>query len=308
MADITIERTGVLVQHLMRILQSHPEGIRARDAISELAQTVELTDYERGDYKDGLQRFPRIVRFATIDLVKAGWMRKERGYWSITEDGSDALARHGDASDLYRSAKALYAQWRKENPNEINVSIPDIEPDGVEVDISDADATIESTLEDAEGEAWEQIREYMARMDPFDFQDLVAALLIGMGYHIAWKSPPGPDRGLDILAYPDPLGASGPRIKVQVKRRQDKAPAEAIRSFMAILGDKDIGLYVCTGGFTSSAESEVRDQQTRRLTLMDASQMVQLWIEHYDRIPEEHRLLLPLRPIYFLDRTVIDGP
>ena len=307
MADVTIGRTGVLVQHLMRILQSHPEGFRARDAIGELGQTVGLTDYERGDYKDGLQRFPRIVRFATIDLVKAGWMRKERGYWFITDDGSDALASHSDASELYRSAKALYAQWRKENPSEVDSSTPDLDFVKDEVDISGSDASIESTLEDAEGEAWEQIRDYIASMDPFNFQDLVSALLIGMGYHIAWKSPPGPDKGLDILAYTDPLGASGPRIKVQVKRRQDKAPVESIRSFMSILGDKDVGLYVCTGGFTSNAESEVRDQQTRRLTLMDASQMVQLWIEHYDRIPEEHRLLLPLRPIYFLERTVIEG-
>lgn len=307
MADITIERTGVLVQQLMQILQSHPDGMRARDAIKQLGETVELTEYERGDYKDGLQRFPRIVRFATIDLVKAGWLRKERGYWSVTDDGIEAFTNYKDPGELYRSARTLYAQWRKDNPNEVDSTAPNGAPDETEVDISEVDSSIESTLEDAEGEAWDQIREHISNMDPFEFQNLIAALLTGMGYHIAWKSPPGPDKGLDILAYTDPLGASGPRIKVQVKRRQDKAPAESIRSFMAILGDKDIGLYVCTGGFTSSAESEVRDQQTRRLTLMDASQMVQLWIEHYDRIPEEHRLLLPLRPIYFLDRALIDG-
>jgi hypothetical protein len=48
------------------------------------------------------------------------------------------------------------------------------------------------------------------------------------------------------------------------------------------------------GGFTSNAESEVRDQQTRILTLMDGSKIVQLWIEHCDRIQEENGLLLPL--------------
>lgn len=307
MADITLERTGTLVQQLMQNLQAHPDGMRARDAIRELGDTVGLTEYERGDYKDGLQRFPRIVRFATIDLVKAGWLRKERGYWFVTDEGIEALNNHHDPTDLYRSAKSLYAQWRKDNPNDGDPTSSTIEISESEVELPESDSSIESTLEDAEGEAWDQIREHISKMDPFEFQNLIAALLTGMGYHIAWKSPPGPDKGLDILAYTDPLGASGPRIKVQVKRRQDKAPAESIRSFMAILGDKDIGLYVCTGGFTSSAESEVRDQQTRRLTLMDASQMVQLWIEHYDRVPEEHRLLLPLRPIYFLDRSLIDG-
>jgi Uncharacterized conserved protein len=143
-------------------------------------------------------------------------------------------------------------------------------------------------------------------MDPYDFQDLVAGLLVGMGYHISWTSPPGPDRGLDILAYTDPLGASGPRIKVQVKRRGEKTTADEVRSFMAILGDHDIGLYISTGGFTSNAESEVRDQQTRRLTLLNAERMFDLWIEHYSKIPEARRILLPLRPIYFLDHQVID--
>ena len=39
-----------------------------------------------------------------------------------------------------------------------------------------------------------------------------------MGYYPSWVSPPGPDGGLDIVAYPDPLGKRPPRIKVQVKR------------------------------------------------------------------------------------------
>ncbi len=37
-------------------------------------------------------------------------------------------------------------------------------------------------------------------MNPYEFQDLVAALLKAMGYHVNYVSPPGPDRGLDIVA------------------------------------------------------------------------------------------------------------
>jgi restriction system protein len=45
---------------------------------------------------------------------------------------------------------------------------------------------------------------------------LVAAILEAQGYttHV---SPPGPDKGVDILAAPDPLGFGSPRICVQVK-------------------------------------------------------------------------------------------
>ena len=69
---------------------------------------------------------------------------------------------------------------------------------------------------------------------------------------------------------------------------------------MAVLGAHDIGLFVCTGGFTSEAHREARAQETRRVTLLDAQQLVDLWIEHYDRINEQDRALLPLKPVWFL--------
>jgi restriction system protein len=240
------------------------------------------------------------VRFATIDLVKAGWLVIHRGYWSLTDQGLEALQSFKEPADLYRTAKVLYAQWRRENPIEVNEE--DLSP--VEEVLSETVA--EDTLEDAEADAWDQIYTHISKMDPYDFQDLIGALLSGMGYHVSWKSPPGPDRGLDILAYTDPLGATGPRIKVQVKRRLDKSPAEVVRSFMASLGDHDVGLFICTGGFTANAEAEVRDQQTRRLTLLDAGGLFDLWVQHYSKVPEQYRNLLPLKPIYFLDSQSLE--
>jgi restriction system protein len=137
-------------------------------------------------------------------------------------------------------------------------------------------------------------------MNPYEFQDLVAALLRAMSYHVSWVSPPGPDRGLDIVAYTDPLGASGPRIKVQVKRRADKINVDGVRAFMALLGSQDVGIYISTGGFTPDAEREARGQENRRISLIGLERLFDLWVEHYEGIPEEGRQLLPLKPVYFL--------
>jgi len=94
-------------------------------------------------------------------------------------------------------------------------------------------------------------------MPPYDFQDLVAALLKAMGYHVLWTAPPGPDRGIDMIAYTDPLGTRSPRIKVQVKRQPDsKIDAHGLRAFIGTLGSADVGIYVSAGGFTSEAERE----------------------------------------------------
>jgi restriction system protein len=123
-----------------------------------------------------------------------------------------------------------------------------------------------------------------------------------MGYHVAWVAPPGADGGIDILAYTDPLGALGPRIKVQVKRVEAKVSADGLRSFIGVLGEDDIGIFVAAGGFTGGAEAEARRESKRKLTLIDLEKLYQLWVENQSKVAEEHRQLLPLTPVYYLDR------
>lgn len=74
MPEITIPRTGAHLRKLFEILLANPEGLRAREVIKQLTASVKLTPYEAGSYEDGTPRFDRIVRFATIDYVRAGWL------------------------------------------------------------------------------------------------------------------------------------------------------------------------------------------------------------------------------------------
>jgi len=66
-------------------------------------------------------------------------------------------------------------------------------------------------FDEVKARADELIADLVSRLDPYDFQDLVAALLQAMGFR-AISSPPGPDRGVDIVAHPDALGFERPRI------------------------------------------------------------------------------------------------
>ena len=127
--------------------------------------------------------------------------------------------------------------------------------------------------------AADAIREHLAATDPYDFQRLIGALLEAMGYHIIFNAPPGPDQGIDLLAQRDPLGADGPRVSVQVKRRRDKATVEELRAFLALLADHDIGVFVSLGGFTPEAERLHRQQERRRITLIGFSALLDLWIQ-----------------------------
>lgn len=290
MAEITARRAGELLRPLFAILIENPEGIRARDAMAELENRVQLTAFEAADYEKhpGVRRFEKLVRFHSINAVKAGWMTKQKGIWYITDEGKTAYAQYADPEAFMREAIRLYRKWAKEQPQ----PEPDADDPGDEPFAS-------TTLEEAQEAARSVIEAYLLAMNPFDFQDLIASLLRGMGYHIDWVAPPGADDGNDIIAFADPLGARGPRIRVQVKRHQGKADVDALRSFMAVITGDDVGIFVNTGGFTANAGREARRQRST-VTLWDLTRVIELWIEHYDRIDESERVRLLLTPVYYL--------
>ena len=111
---------------------------------------------------------------------------------------------------------------------------------------------------------------------------------------------PGPDGGVDIVAYTDPLGTTAPRISVQVKHRESKFNAQEIRQLEAVLRRPgDMGLAVSSGGFTSDAVCELRGA-SKHIELMDLGELLDLWEEHYEKVGEAGKALLPLAKIYFL--------
>ena len=286
---ITKDRNGLIVQELFNVLLENPEGVQAKDAIAQVASRIKLTEHEKGEYERGGRRFDKILRFATIDAVKAGWMRKSKGIWSITDDGKAAMETFPDPGEFYREACRLFAEWSKARPKG--------EPESEEAD-EELEAKI--TFEEAEEQAWKEISEFLGKIDPYNFQELIGALLEAMGYYVTWIAPPGKDGGVDILAWNDPLGTKPPKIKVQVKRRKDNIAVEELRSFLALINEDDVGIFVTTGGFTRDAEELARSQERRKITLLDSQKLVDLWIEYNDRLAKDKRFLLPLKPIYFL--------
>jgi Restriction endonuclease len=100
--------------------------------------------------------------------------------------------------------------------------------------------------------------------------------------------------------------STGPRIKVQVKRREsEKVSAESLRAFMAVLGDQDVGIYISAAGFSPQAEREARSQEKRRLKLTNLERFVELWVQRMQQLPDQDRRRLPLKPVYFLGRGAV---
>jgi restriction system protein len=254
MSNMSRLRIGELQRGVFKILLEQPEGLAAKEIIKRMEQVVPPTEFEKADYPKhpGIQRFGKIIRFATIGPVKAGWLIKEKGRWYLTEEGKKAYFKFEDPEAFRRESSRLYYQWLDKQPKESAEAADEFHE---EIGTSERIADASSTLEEAEETAWKEIEEYIQAINPYDLQKLVAALLRAMGYHIAWISPPGPDKGIDILAHNDPLGTSAPRIKVQVKRRSDKINVDGLRAFMALLGEQDVGGDEAEGGLGSEVPS-----------------------------------------------------
>ncbi len=299
MAQITNKRLGELIQALFRILEKYPDGMKARDALAALAATVTLTEYEAGSYESG-RRFEKIVRFATVDTVRAGWLIKDDGIWTLTKEGAKALKQYKDPLEFHKKAAHLYQQWYKHHKglqSSDTRSAVGTDVEGLE-DESEKSASV--SYEEAKEQAQEKIDAFLHSMDAYDFQRLVADLLKAIGYHVTWIAPPGKDGGVDILAYTDPLGTQGPRIKVQVKQQCKAVTEPDLKSFMANIGQHDSGIFFCTGGFTKDAEAYARSQESKRIMLVDSAKLVQLWTDNIPRLSDQAWQRLPLTPIYFL--------
>lgn len=152
-------------------------------------------------------------------------------------------------------------------------------------------------VDEIEDKSKEFIKDIVNSLDGYQMQDLVAALLRAMGYKTI-VSPPGPDRGKDIIASPDGLGLENPVIVVEVKHRNQTMSAPDIRSFKGALKKTNKGIYVSTGGFTSEAKYEAERSEIP-IILMDLDGLVKFIMQYYDNFDADGRSLLPLKKIYW---------
>ena len=286
-----------LLKATLGILQEHPDGLSRSDVMSTLEKTVELDEWARERYeKTGYVRWHAVLQMHSILLVKAGFLIKKKGRWYVTPEGTDAI-KLGDVG-LLMEARRLYKAWDKKAKNDVDESASS----GDDSDPGDVDQSA-MTLDQVEQLAADGIKDYIKAKNPYEFQDLVAALMRGMGYYTPFVAPKGKDGGVDIVAYRDPFGIESPRIKLQVKHRGQSASVMEIRQLMGVLQrDTEVGIFVSTGGYTSDAKAAVLSSHPH-VQLIDLDEFITLWQEFYKKMADEDRNLLPLLPVYFVAPT-----
>lgn len=281
----------------LKILKDAGGEMRGRDVINKMESTLDFNDYELHVYeKTGYTRWKSVFHFYTIDCIKAGFLRKQKGIWYLTEEGEKALELGPEK--LLELATKKYREWDARQKK-----IKQADPEGdIEIEsVEDKSQKQEALLEQYQSDAMEGMRDYIADKNPYEFQDMVAVLLRAMGYHIAYISPKGRDGGIDVIAYTDPLGVKSPRIIVQVKHRPDKSiSSDDIQRLAGTMKrPTDVGIFVTSGSFSNHALIEARSAD-KHIELIDFESFVELWQKYYTNMSDEEKAMLPLHPIYFL--------
>ncbi len=278
MADISPQRTGEFLRIVFELLWDKVDGMPAKEVLAAIPNVIQLSEYESGTYPSTPEnlRYEVIIRFATLPLVKAGWLVKNKGRWYITDEGRQACKRLPSATAFYQEAARMYNEMRLKRP------------------------VLAINVEDAEEKAWEQMRRFLMDMNPYEFQKLVSDLLLAMDYHLVWVAPQGSDHDVDIVAYSDPLGTRSPRLKVQVKHSDRILDSDDLQSFTTLIGSNDMGLLVSTGGFTNETRQAALSHAQLRLTLIDMDSFFDLWVQHYPKLTNEARQRFPLKAVYYV--------
>ncbi|HUO55598.1 MAG TPA: restriction endonuclease, partial [Rhodoblastus sp.] len=126
----------------------------------------------------------------------------------------------------------------------------------------------------------------------FPLEPFVADLFRAMGYN-AHATRAVRDEGIDVVAHRDELGIEPPILKIQVKAHEGNIGPDLVKAFYAMIHDRDVGIFITTGGYTAAAHNFAGAKGN--LKLVDGVEFVSLIEKYYDGLDLKFRKQIPLR-------------
>ena len=193
-------------------------------------------------------------------------------------------------NDAEARIKAMAAnQWQSVAPS-------------IEIDEEASEETVESSGQyDIERLARDQITKYLTqKFQGHDLATIVEEILKAKGYE-TFKSPPGPDKGVDILAATGSLGFGDPKLCVQVKSGDTPIDRPTLDQLIGTMRNfrADHGLLVSWGGFKSSVIKE-EAHQFFQVRLWDSDAVIEELLNVYDKLDDDLKAEIPMKRVWAL--------
>jgi len=162
------------------------------------------------------------------------------------------------------------AESRRRNP------LTDLErevPESIAAESATAPAKISFEIE--------SVRSRLLQVRPFQFEQLVKALLEKSGYDRVTVTPPSGDGGIDINAYVNEANDffAGTHIQSQVKRWRHSVGSVEINNFRGALSTTAKGIFITTSHYMRAAILEARHQFKPCITLIDGNRFSSMLIQ-----------------------------
>lgn len=290
-------RSDVLITALheaaLRALASAPGGqLKASALKAAIEATVPLDDWARETYAStGHTRWRSILAFSSVGMVKAGYVSKERGVWTLLPEGRALLARGLEPGSYVPDLDRRYRQWKTSQlsqpaAQDVPSAAAEEDEEAAGADPLEApDERMDRTLKAAHVALAAELIAAIKACEPEFFERLVVQLLLKMGYGGSRQEAGRAvgrtgDNGIDGIINEDRLGLDA--IYLQAKRWEGSVGEGPIRDFKGALDAKGAqkGVFITTSSFTPAAVDAARTSRSYKIVLIDGARLAELMIEH----------------------------
>jgi len=284
----------------LKALAAAPNGqLKVGALMQAIESTVPLDDWARTVYDNGNTRWRSIFAFASVELVKGGYVTKSRGVWSITDEGRAVAAAPYDGPAFLKELLRRYRAWKASQLAADNLLTSASTPqttgseEAEEAEDMGDDALFEQpedrmsrTLHAAHEALAAELIENIKQCEPAFFEKLVLDLLLKMGYGRRREDAgrtvgQSGDGGVDGIINEDPLGLD--TIYLQAKRWEGSVGEGPIRDFIGALDLKGVkkGVFLTTSHYTPAAKAAVEGiRSDKKIVLIDGAHLARLMIDH----------------------------
>lgn len=140
---------------------------------------------------------------------------------------------------------------------------------------------LENLAREFQAEQRQRLRERLATMHPYRFEQLVGQLLTAMGYEDVTVTKPSSDKGIDVVATAM-FGITPIREVVQVKRVASNIGAPTINELRGSLHSQNAikGMVITLSSFTPQAKKDAIPQGAAPITLVDGDALINLLLKY----------------------------
>ncbi len=289
-----LARSNQLAVKLMFAALCHlrDEGgtMRGRELIAKIPSLVVLDSWANEVLEsNSLTRWQTYTHFFSVDAVKAGFLQKNKGYWTLTPSGAQAL----ELGELgyFRAAQAAYRVWRDQQLSATTggatpaAAIAASAGAGADAEAAPPEEQIDQITHSWNSRLSADLLERVRDNSWQFFERLVVDVLKAMGYggvdHAAQAFQTGGDGGVDGFIHLDRLGLDV--VYVQAKRWAANQPVGRpdIQQFVGALAGRQAtrGVFITTSRFTADARQYVQSLNVR-VILLDGEQLAKLMIDY----------------------------